>query len=120
MLHDAMLIVLTALCASLLTWGLAWWLYRTGIEARLEQRLTAMQVEFEARVKSGVSAAAVDLLPSLRKQVTQGFVDAMAQSHAAGLVEETAKVMSAGAGIGAGIVETGLNALLGFAKPGKR
>ena len=120
MLHDALLLLLTALCSSLLTWGIAWWLYRSSLEARLDRRLEQLQMEFEARVKSGVTAAALELLPELRKQVSQGFLEAMAQSRAAGLVEDTAKVVSAGAGIGAGIVESGLNALFGFAKPAKR
>ena len=120
MLHDALMLLLTALCSSLLTWGLAWWVYRSSLEARLDRRLEQLQVEFEARVKSGVTAAAVELLPELRKQVMQGFADALAQSRAAGIVEDTAKVVSAGAGIGAGIVETGLSALFGFTKPNKR
>lgn len=116
MLHDILILLLTALFSSLLTWGMAWWLYRNVLETRLDQRLQQLQVEFEGRVKSGVTAAALELLPELRKQVSQGFVEAMAQSRAAGLVEDTAKAVSAGAGI----VETGLNALFGFAKPPKR
>lgn len=123
MLHDALMILLTALSSSLMTAGLAWWLYRATLEAKLDRQLEALQVEFEARVRSGVTAAATELLPEVRKQVALGFVDALAQSRTAGLVEDTAKVVSAGAGIGAGIVETGLtglNALFGFAKPPKR
>ena len=116
MLHDTLMLLLTALCSSLLTWCIAWWVYRSSLESKLDRRLEQLQVEFEARVKSGVTAAALELLPELRKQVSQGFVEAVAQSRAAGLVEDTAKVVSAGAGI----VETGLNALFGFAKPTKR
>ncbi|TXH04068.1 MAG: hypothetical protein E6R07_09000 [Nevskiaceae bacterium] len=119
MLHDAVMLLLTALCSSLLTWMIAGWFYKSSLEPRLDKRLEQIQIEFEARVKSGVTAAALDLLPELRKQVAQGFTDAMSQSRAAGLVEDTAKMVSASAGLGAGIVESGLNALFGV-KPGKR
>jgi hypothetical protein len=120
MLHDVIFTLLTALLSSVITWGLAYLFYRRRLEKMMDQRLGTIQVEFEARVKSGVQAAALELLPDLREQVKLGFIDAMTQSRAAGLVEDTAKVFSAGAGLGAGLFETGVNALLGLTKSPKR
>jgi hypothetical protein len=120
MLHDVIFVLLTALLSSIVTWGLAYVLYRQRLEAELDRRLAQIQAEFEERVKSGVRAAALELLPDLREQVKLGFIDAMTQSRAAGLVEDTAKVFSAGAGLGAGLFETGVNALLGLTKSPKR
>lgn len=120
MLHDAMLVLLTALLSSVITLILSYVLYRRHWEPLLDQRLDQLQVEFEARVKSGVYAAGLELLPDFREQVKLGFTDALSQSHTAGLVEETAKVMNVGKDLGVGIVETGLNALFGRGKPTKR
>lgn len=107
------LIVLTALLSSGLTMVLAWLLYRLRLEKQLTLQLEQIQVEFEARVKSGVTAAAMELLPELRAQVKLGFLDALQESRAAGLVEDTAKVMATGAGL----VENGLSVLFGVGKP---
>ncbi|PTU32099.1 hypothetical protein [Stenotrophobium rhamnosiphilum] len=120
MLHDALPILLTALASSVITLLLAYVLFRWHWEPQLDKRLDQLQIEFESRVKSGVYAAGQELLPDLREQVKLGFVDALSQSHTAGLMEETAKVVSVGKDFGAGIVETGLNALFGRPKPTKR
>jgi hypothetical protein len=120
MLHDAILVVLTALLSSAITLFLAYALYRRRLEPALDRQLAEIQAEFEARVKSGVQAAGLELMPDFREQVKLGFVDALAQSRTAGLVEDTAKVMSVGKDIGAGIVETGLNALFGLGKTPRR
>ena len=117
MMHDVLLVLLTALASSAITLALAYVLYRRYWESALDRQLTEIQSEFEARVKSGVLAAGEELLPDLREQVRLGFSDALSQSHAAGLVEDTAKVMNVGRDLGAGIVETGLNALFGLGKP---
>lgn len=120
MVHDVMLVLLTALMSSAITLLLGYLIYRRYLEPRLDRQLQQIQAEFEARVKAGVRAAGMELLPDFREQVKLGFTDALSQSHTAGLVEETAKVMSVGKDLGAGIVETGLNALFGRGKPTKR
>jgi hypothetical protein len=120
MVHDVMLVLLTALMSSAITLLLAYLIYRRHLEPQLDQRLEQIQAEFEARVKAGVHEAGMELLPEFRQQVKLGFTDALSQSHTAGLVEETAKVMSVGKDLGAGIVETGLNALFGLGKSTKR
>jgi hypothetical protein len=120
MSHDVLLVLLTALTSSVTTLLLACLLYRRILEPQIDQRLEQMQIELEARVKRGAYAAGQELLPDLREQVKLGFTDALSQSHTAGLVEETAKVMTVGKELGAGIVETGLNALFGRGKPTKR
>lgn len=112
-MQTIMLMVLTALLSSGLTLALAWLLYRLRLEKELDKQLEQIQVEFEARVKSGVTAAAVELLPDLRAQVKLGFLDALQESRAAGLFEDTAKVVATGAGL----VENGLSVLFGVSKP---
>lgn len=108
-------VVLTALLASVLTWLMAYIYFKARVEKRLEDRLTQLQEEFEARVKAGALAAGRELLPALREQVRLGFVDAVNKSSAVGLVEDTARVVTTGAGL----VESGINALLNIAKPKK-
>jgi GTP cyclohydrolase III len=120
MVHDVMLLVLTALMSSVITLSLAYLISRLYLQPRFERQLQQIQAEFEARVKAGVRNAGDELLPDFRQQVKLGFTDALSESHTAGLVEETAKVMSVGKDLGAGIVETGLNALFGRGKPPKR
>lgn len=120
MIHDVLLVSLTALASSTVTLLLAYLIYRRHLQPQLDQQLEQVQVEFEARVKAGVLEAGQELLPQFREQVKLGFTDALAASHTAGLVEETAKVMSVGKDLGAGIVETGLNALFGLGKPPRR
>lgn len=120
MIHDVLLVLLTALTSSAVTLLLAYYIYSRHLQVRLDRQLEQIQIAFEARVKSGVLEAGQELLPQFREQVKLGFTDALAQSHTAGLVEETAKVMSVGKDLGAGIVETGLNALFGLGKPPRR
>lgn len=120
MLQSLILLLLTALASSVITLLMAYMFYRRYAEPRLDRQLEEIQAEFEARVKSGVQAAAIELMPELREQVRMGFTDALAQSHTAGLMEDTAKAVSVGKDLGAGIVETGLNALFGRIKPPKR
>lgn len=109
-------IMMTAALTSLMTWGLAYLLFRGYVQKRLEQEVLKLQEEFEERVRRGVRTAGADLLPELREQVKQGLLDGLNQSKAAGLVEDTARVVSTGAGL----VESGLSALLGLGKQTKR
>jgi hypothetical protein len=115
MIEAGLIVVFTSLLSSLLTWLIAYVVFRTHLERRLDAQVARLQAEFEARVKNGVKAAGEELLPVLREQVKLGFMDAVNQSTAAGLMEETARVVSTGAGL----VESGLNAILGLGKPKK-
>ena len=93
---DSMLmwIVVTALASSVLTLVLAWLLWKTVGATRLEAELVKVQAEFERHVKRGVLEAGEQLLPAFREQVRLGFQDALKQSHAAGIAEGTAKIVS--------------------------
>lgn len=102
-------IVLTAFLSSVLTLVFGYLLYRTLGERRLQVQMDQMQREFEQRVKSGVVAAGQELLPEFRREVAAGFQDALQRSHAAGLAEDTAKVVTGAAGL----LESGLSSLLG-------
>lgn len=109
-------IVLTAVLSTLLTWVFAYVVFRGFVQKPLERQIAKLQDEFEERVRQGVIAAGADLMPALREQVKQGLLDGLNQSRAAGLVEDTARVVSTGAGL----VESGINALLGLGKQTKR
>lgn len=109
-----MWIFASALLSSVLTLALAYAFYRVWGERRLDAELLLLQNEFESRVRSGVLAAGRELLPELRKEVAAGFQDALQQSHAAGLAEDAAKVVTGAAGL----LESGLGNLFGL-KPKK-
>lgn len=87
-------VVATALASSLVTLGLGFLGYRIWVQGQLETELQRIQGEFEQRVRSGVLAAGRELLPALREQVKLGFQDALKDSHAAGIAEGTAKIVS--------------------------
>ncbi|HUP92814.1 MAG TPA: hypothetical protein VM074_11245 [Solimonas sp.] len=110
MIANAIQLIFTAVATSALTWAMAWWWYRTRLEAQLDARLALVQQEFEQRVKSAALAAGQELLPQLREQVRLGFADALKASDTAALVEDAAGVMKAGTDI----VTGGLGALFGL------
>ena len=93
---DSMLtwVVVTALASSALTLGLGWLAWRAWAQPRLDLELLRIQDAFEQRVRAGVLAAGHELLPALREQVKLGFQDALKDSHAAGIAEGTAKIVS--------------------------
>ena len=93
---DSMLVwvVVAALAGSVLTLALGFVAWRLWAAPRLETQLLQVQDAFEQRVRAGVLAAGTDLLPALREHVKLGFQDAMKDSHAAGIAEGTAKIVS--------------------------
>jgi hypothetical protein len=84
----------TALLSSALTLALAALWYRAAGRFQLDAQLVKVQQEFEQHVKRGVLAAGEELLPALREQVRLGFQDALKGSHAAGIAEGTAKIVT--------------------------
>jgi hypothetical protein len=84
----------TALASSALTLALGWVAYRAWLRPRLDAELLRIQDAFEQRVRSGVLGAGRELLPALREQVKLGFQDALKDSHAAGIAEGTAKIVT--------------------------
>jgi len=84
----------TALASSVLTLLLGVGVFRLWIRPRAENELLRIQDAFEQRVRSGVLAAGRELLPALREQVKLGFQDALKDSHAAGIAEGTAKIVT--------------------------
>lgn len=89
-----MWVIVTALASSALTLMLGWLAYRAWARPRLDAELLRIQEAFEQRVRSGVLAAGHELLPALREQVKLGFQDALKDSHAAGIAEGTAKIVT--------------------------
>ena len=105
-------VLVTALASSALTLVLGWLAYRLWGQSRLDAELVKLQDAFEQRVRSGVLAAGRELLPALREQVKLGFQDALKDSHAAGIAEGTAKIVTGGADV----VSDALSSLLGLKK----
>ena len=105
-------LVVTALASSVLTLGLGWLAYRAWAQPRLDAELLRIQEAFEQRVRSGVLAAGHELLPALREQVKLGFQDALKDSHAAGIAEGAAKVVTGSADL----LADGLGNLFGLKK----
>lgn len=99
----------TSLLTACLTWLVAWWVYRRHLQARFEQQLLQAQEAFERRVQSGVKAAGEELLPAFREQVTLGFQDAIKGTATAGLVEDSARMVSRSAEV----LEDGMKSLFG-------
>lgn len=70
------LIVATALLASLSTLALGWLAFQRLIRPQLETRLAVLAEGLEARVRAGAGAAGQDVLEPLRAQVRGGVEDA--------------------------------------------
>jgi len=85
---------LTAVLTALLTWGIAYAFYRRRLGTEMQKMLGEIQTEFEARVKSGVLAAGVELLPALREQVKLGFQDALRETQTGTMVEQYATAVN--------------------------
>jgi hypothetical protein len=89
----------TSILSSALTLLFARWYYLRHLKPALDVELLQLQEAFEQRVKRGVRAAGEELLPAFREHVALGFEDALKKSVTAGLVEDTAKVVTRGAGL---------------------
>ncbi|MGH8441455.1 MAG: hypothetical protein ACRETF_00975 [Nevskiaceae bacterium] len=83
-----------ALSGSALALALAWLAWQRWGRPRYDAELLKVQDVFEQRVRAGVLAAGRELLPALREQVKLGFHDALKESHAAGIAEGTAKIVT--------------------------
>ncbi len=100
-----LLLVSTAILTSLVTLGLAWWLYEARLRPRLESRLEELADLLEARVHKGVKDAGMELLPAFQERVEAGFRNAMTS-----LPEKGANTI---AKAGANLIGGGLNTLFG-------
>lgn len=89
-----MSLLVAAIGGGVVSLALAWICYRIWGRPQLEATLAQVQDEFEQRVRKGVTDAATALMPELRAQVALGFRDALKDSHAAGIAEGTAKIVS--------------------------
>lgn len=109
-----MMILLSAALSSLCTAALLGLIYRIYLAPRLQAQLAQVEAAFERRVQAGATAAGQELLPQFRKEVANGFRDAMKSYSASGLVDESAKVVERSAQL----LEDGLRGL--FGGPGKK
>jgi hypothetical protein len=114
MVIPMLVIFLSSLAGALLALLLGWIWYRVHGKKQLDQQLIRIQEEFERHVKNGVLAAGEELLPAFRRNVADGFRDALRDLHPAGLAEDAAKVVSGAADL----LGSGLGNLFGL-KPRK-
>jgi hypothetical protein len=87
-------LLVAALAGGMASLALAYLAWRLWGESRAEAALAQIEDRFEQRVRKGVVAAGEQLLPAFREQVALGFRDALKDSHAAGIAEGTAKIVS--------------------------
>lgn len=108
MTHMALALT-TALLSSTLTWciGLIW--YRARLRQQIDVLRQELGDEIEARVRKGAVSAGEDLLPEFRREVTEGFRDAMRGVARGDVAKEMART-------GAEIVGGSLDSLFGGSK----
>ncbi len=111
-MSQVFLAVVTALLSSALTWVIAYLFYRHRLQDQLDRVRDQLAEEVEERVRRGAIAAGEELLPEFRKEVTEGFRDAL-RGVAGGDVARTV------ARTGAEIVGGGLDSLFGQRKRGR-
>lgn len=95
--------VLSALFTSVLTWFLAYVFYRARLSEQVEVLREELAEEVEARVRAGAIAAGQELLPDFRREVTEGFREAMRGVARGDMAKEMAKT---GAEIFGGSLDT--------------
>ncbi len=108
-----LLMALTALVSSSLTILGAVLYYTFYLDKHLDRKLEAAAALIEQKVRSGVQEAGRGLLPEVRKEVAEGFKDAMASAMGGELVDRTARVVAKSS---TSFVEESLNLLLGKPK----
>ena len=89
-----LMIAASALAGSVLTLLFGYLAWRLWGQERFDARLVKVQEEFEQHVRKGVLDAGHELLPAFREQVSAGFADVLKESHAAGIAEGTAKIVT--------------------------
>lgn len=99
----------TALLSSVMTWCVAYLLYRARMHAQIRQLRLELAEELEERVRRGALAAGEELLPEFRREVTEGFREAMRGVARGDMAKEMART-------GAEIVGGSLDTLFGAAK----
>lgn len=86
--------LLSALATSVLTWLLAWLFYRSRLSQRMDALREDIASELEERVRRGVLSAGEEMLPEFRKQVTEGFLDAVRRTGTvSGMAKTSAEIV---------------------------
>ncbi len=103
------LALMTALLSSALTWCFALIWYRTRLRHQLDSVRDELAEEIESRVRKGAISAGEELLPEFRREVTEGFREAMRGVARGDVAKEMART-------GAEIVGGSLDSLFGSNK----
>lgn len=103
------LLVGTALLSSLFTWLIAWAFFKFHLSEQVDELKAQIGEELENRVRSGVVAGGHDLLPEFRREVKEGFLDALKSGPVSGAMGEAARNV---AKTGAELLGSGFDNLL--------
>jgi len=90
-MSSPVLLVATALLSSLFTWLIAWVFFRLHLRAQFEQVKEQIGQDLEQRVRAGVVAGGHELLPQFRREVKEGFLDALKSGPVSGAMSEAAR-----------------------------
>ena len=110
-----LMMLATALLASVLTLLLALACWRAFLRQRLDASLEEVANRLRERVKEGVTDAGRELLPAFRQEVEAGFREALTRGIAESLIDKTAGVALRK---GAALMEQGLDLVRGAPPPG--
>ncbi|MCB1173767.1 MAG: hypothetical protein KDK39_09390 [Leptospiraceae bacterium] len=105
-----LLILITSLCSSVFTLLLGFVTYRFFLKKSLDETIDEVGDLVKERMQSGVMESATALLPEFRREVSEGFKEALAESLSGDVVQRTANLMAKNS---TDLVEQGLNLLLG-------
>ncbi len=108
-MSSLLLLVGTALLSSLLTWLVAWAFFRFHLSEQVDELKEQIGKELEDRVRSGVVAGGRELLPEFRREVKDGFLDALKSGPVSGAMSEAARNV---AKTGAELLGSGFDNLL--------
>lgn len=99
----------TALLSSMLTWLIAWAFFKFHLADEVDALKQQIGDELEERVRSGVVSGGQELLPEFRKEVKEGFLDALRGAPVSGAMSDAARNV---AKTGAELLGTGIDSLL--------
>lgn len=108
-MKELALALMTAVFSSAMTWCLAYLFYKARLANQMDQMRQELADEVEERVRRGAVSAGEELLPEFRREVTEGFREAMRGVARGDMAKEMART-------GAEIVGGSLDSLFGAAK----
>lgn len=108
-MSSLLLLIGTALLSSVFTWLIAWAFFHLHLSEEVNALKEQIGEELEQRVRAGVVSGGKELLPEFRREVKEGFLDALRSGPVSGAMSEAAKNV---AKTGAELLGSGFDNLL--------